>query len=427
MLPGPTFVKTFLRTYSEALGLDPHLLVEEYRATYESREEMEQVQTLGPPGVGRDRRRGGPRRPRGPWVAVALMLAGVLVALLVIGLVGGDDEGDGGQASEPTETQPQAAAHRAGGAAAEAHARGPSDRSGHRDLRVHRYRAGDRHPLRGDHRRPADLSRASPAREPRQHVRGDHQERQALCDRGEQRPGRLCLHSHHNPSAAPGRAALRVDERAGGDRGHRHGGAHRPRAGPKRALAVRPPVRAGHRAGSHHDLRGPPRGHAGAAAVHGRPGGRPRDHERRPRADRRRPHDRGGCRVHGAPAVSRRGARAADRGHSQAADEALSRRRLRRDSRVEPKAGAGARRCARDLPGRHRPGSRRAGQAGDRGAARPAARASRDVAAGRRDGRLPGGCWDALELRAADAAAVRHPGVGDRRDAAGGGGGDRGL
>ena len=32
MLPGPTFVKTFLRTYAEALGLDPQVLVEEYRA-----------------------------------------------------------------------------------------------------------------------------------------------------------------------------------------------------------------------------------------------------------------------------------------------------------------------------------------------------------------------------------------------------------
>ena len=31
MLPGPTFVKTFLRTYAEALGLDPQALVEEYR------------------------------------------------------------------------------------------------------------------------------------------------------------------------------------------------------------------------------------------------------------------------------------------------------------------------------------------------------------------------------------------------------------
>jgi cytoskeleton protein RodZ len=27
MLPGPTFVKTFLRTYAEMLGLDPHVLV----------------------------------------------------------------------------------------------------------------------------------------------------------------------------------------------------------------------------------------------------------------------------------------------------------------------------------------------------------------------------------------------------------------
>ena len=28
MLPGPTFVKTFLRTYAEVLGLDPHALVD---------------------------------------------------------------------------------------------------------------------------------------------------------------------------------------------------------------------------------------------------------------------------------------------------------------------------------------------------------------------------------------------------------------
>ena len=35
LLPGPTFVKTFLRTYAEYLGLDPRLLVEEYRQRYE--------------------------------------------------------------------------------------------------------------------------------------------------------------------------------------------------------------------------------------------------------------------------------------------------------------------------------------------------------------------------------------------------------
>src|SRR6202000_2078362 len=35
LLPGPTFVKTFLRTYAEYLELDPRMLVEEYRQRYE--------------------------------------------------------------------------------------------------------------------------------------------------------------------------------------------------------------------------------------------------------------------------------------------------------------------------------------------------------------------------------------------------------
>jgi cytoskeleton protein RodZ len=112
MLPGPTFVKTFLRTYAEALGLDPQVLVEEYRATYESRDEVEQLQPLGPTAVARDRRRGGGiRPPRGPWLVIGLAVAAVVGALLVIGLVGGDDDsggGGGGQQAggEPTtETQ----------------------------------------------------------------------------------------------------------------------------------------------------------------------------------------------------------------------------------------------------------------------------------------------------------------------------------
>jgi cytoskeleton protein RodZ len=95
MLPGPTFVKTFLRTYAEALGLDPQVLVEEYRATYESREEAEQLQPLGPTAVARDRRRG-PGPPRGPWLVIGLAVLGVIAALAVIGLVGGDGEGGGG-------------------------------------------------------------------------------------------------------------------------------------------------------------------------------------------------------------------------------------------------------------------------------------------------------------------------------------------
>ena len=35
LLPGPTFVKSFLRTYAQALGLDGRALVEEYKLHYE--------------------------------------------------------------------------------------------------------------------------------------------------------------------------------------------------------------------------------------------------------------------------------------------------------------------------------------------------------------------------------------------------------
>jgi cytoskeletal protein RodZ len=110
MLPGPTFVKTFLRTYAEALGLDPQVLVEDYRATYESRDEVEPLQPLGPSAMARERRRAsriGP--PRGPWLAIGVVLVAIVAALLVIGLVGGDDEGEPEQANTntATETQPR--------------------------------------------------------------------------------------------------------------------------------------------------------------------------------------------------------------------------------------------------------------------------------------------------------------------------------
>jgi cytoskeletal protein RodZ len=101
-LPGPTFVKTFLRTYAEMLGLDPHVLVEEYRAGFERQDEMDQP--LGPPTVaGRDRRHG----PRlGPGSLVLLVLVGIVAALVAIGLAS-DDGGGGGteQASAPETTR----------------------------------------------------------------------------------------------------------------------------------------------------------------------------------------------------------------------------------------------------------------------------------------------------------------------------------
>ncbi len=100
MLPGPTFVKTFLRTYAEMLGLDPHVLVEEYRAGFEREDEMEAP--LGPPAVaGRDRRHG----PRlGPGSLILLLLVAIVAALVAIGLAS-DDSGDGDQASAPETTR----------------------------------------------------------------------------------------------------------------------------------------------------------------------------------------------------------------------------------------------------------------------------------------------------------------------------------
>jgi hypothetical protein len=109
MLPGPTFVKTFLRTYAEMLGLDPHVLVEEYRAGYEGEDDLD-LQPLGPPTVaGRDRRRG----PRiGPGSVALLALLAILAALLVIGLTSDDDGGGGGdgQAQRTEETPTETAA-----------------------------------------------------------------------------------------------------------------------------------------------------------------------------------------------------------------------------------------------------------------------------------------------------------------------------
>src|SRR6266540_1889092 len=88
-LPGPTYVRSFLRTYAAFLGLDAQLLVEEYRVQHEPIEEPAEVQPLGgPPASPRRERRGPP--PRG--AVLGLAAAAVLVFLLVLGLTGGNED-----------------------------------------------------------------------------------------------------------------------------------------------------------------------------------------------------------------------------------------------------------------------------------------------------------------------------------------------
>jgi cytoskeleton protein RodZ len=94
LLPGPTFVKTFLRTYAEYLELDARLLVEEYRQRYE----RPATQDLTPFAAGLGRRRR--RRPRlaalGPGLVVVLGVAALLGVLYWLGTSGGDDEDPSG-------------------------------------------------------------------------------------------------------------------------------------------------------------------------------------------------------------------------------------------------------------------------------------------------------------------------------------------
>jgi helix-turn-helix protein len=83
LLPGPTFVKSFLRTYADYLGIDGRMLVDEYKLRHELPVEHE-VQPLTPNlGAERERRIRAPTISRG-W-AIGLTIIGLLVLLTILG------------------------------------------------------------------------------------------------------------------------------------------------------------------------------------------------------------------------------------------------------------------------------------------------------------------------------------------------------
>lgn len=107
LLPGPTYVKSFLRTYAEALGLDARALVEEYKLRHE-RLSDDQLRPIGPPGTaakgGRTRApSGGPPR----LLIVGVIVALILVTLGLVGSLGGDDDEPALTTAQTTETQPR--------------------------------------------------------------------------------------------------------------------------------------------------------------------------------------------------------------------------------------------------------------------------------------------------------------------------------
>jgi cytoskeletal protein RodZ len=93
LLPGPTFVKSFLRTYAQALGLDGKALVEEYRLHHEDQSDAQLEPIVSRPDrPGRARTAGGGRAgggggsSRGYLAIVGVVV--VLIVLLVVGLIG---------------------------------------------------------------------------------------------------------------------------------------------------------------------------------------------------------------------------------------------------------------------------------------------------------------------------------------------------
>jgi cytoskeletal protein RodZ len=108
LLPGPTFVKSFLRTYAEYLDLDSRLLVEEYRQRYERPSTQDLTPFSATRGVGRRAPR---RRARlaamQPVIVIAVGVVALLALFYVLGRTGPDEEtpSPGNQVGqEPTST-----------------------------------------------------------------------------------------------------------------------------------------------------------------------------------------------------------------------------------------------------------------------------------------------------------------------------------
>jgi len=100
LLPGPTYVRTFLRTYAEALGLDARLMVEEYRLKHERVSEQELLPIS--PGTARAARERRPKPPRfgRRWV-IGIVVVALAAALFFLGRSGPKNEPDSETLSVP--------------------------------------------------------------------------------------------------------------------------------------------------------------------------------------------------------------------------------------------------------------------------------------------------------------------------------------
>ena len=101
-LPGPTFVRTFLRTYGDYLGLDSKMLVEEYKQRFQ-RPTPQELLPFSPRAAGRRQRRS---FAIPPFVVVGAFVLVLLGALFAIGTLWDDSPET---AATPTATATPAA------------------------------------------------------------------------------------------------------------------------------------------------------------------------------------------------------------------------------------------------------------------------------------------------------------------------------
>lgn len=84
LLPGEVYVKSFLRTYGDFLGLDSRQLIDEYKRRYE-RPSDHDLRPISSRSRDRDRE----RRPRGPlippWAVIGFVLLAIVVVLYIVG------------------------------------------------------------------------------------------------------------------------------------------------------------------------------------------------------------------------------------------------------------------------------------------------------------------------------------------------------
>jgi transcriptional regulator with XRE-family HTH domain len=130
LLPGDVYVKSFLRTYADYLGLDSRQILDDYKRRYERPSDHEMRQ-IAPLARERDRRERGPRSPRTPrapraprasrpprgplippWALIGVVLVGIVVALYLVGNHGGSPTTSSSTPTHAASPQPKAKHHR---------------------------------------------------------------------------------------------------------------------------------------------------------------------------------------------------------------------------------------------------------------------------------------------------------------------------